>query len=81
MQKRLTACQTKMRDSNPCGCADYAKHLFYAKYIYCLTIFIIVLWVAIITVQITAIYHRYAHVVNLSAKSIAHIKSPSRNRS
>ncbi len=54
---------------------------FYAKYIYCLAIFIIVLWVAIITVQITAIYHRYAHVVNLSAKSIAHIKSPSRNRS
>ena len=47
MQKRLTACQTKMRDSNPCGCADYAKHLFYAKCIYYLTIFIIVLWVAI----------------------------------
>ena len=24
----------KMRDSKPCGCADYAKHLFYAKCIY-----------------------------------------------
>ncbi len=56
------------------------QNTFYAKCIYCDT-FIIVLWVAIITVQITAIYHRYAHVVNLSAKSIAHIKSPSRNRS
>ena len=53
-----TACQTKMRDSKPCGCADYAKHLFYAKYIYCLTLFIIVLWVAIITVQITDVYKR-----------------------